>query len=79
MLLATIPRAAAVGLPSIAQLVVVSLLKGFARVFFDVDYQSYIPAVIGKERMLAGNASGRRFGPQGSLWVPASAAGWSPS
>ncbi|MFD3444092.1 MFS transporter [Microbacteriaceae bacterium 4G12] len=70
VLLATIPLAALLGVLSIAQLVVVSLLAGFARVFFDVAYQSYVPSVIGKDRVLAGNsamemirASGQVVGP----------------
>lgn len=57
VLLATIPMAAILGVLSIAQLVAVSLLTGFARVFFDVGYHSYIPTVIGKDRVLAGNSS----------------------
>ena len=57
VLLATIPLAALLGVLTITQLVVVSLLTGFARVFFDVGYQSYIPSVIGKDRVLAGNSS----------------------
>ncbi len=70
VLLASIPVAAVFGVLSIPQLVVVSLLSGFARVFFDVGYQSYVPAVIGKDRVLAGNsametirASGQVVGP----------------
>ena len=70
VLLATIPLAAVSGVLSIAQLVIVSLLTGFARVFFDVGYQSYVPSVIGRDRMLAGNsametmrASGQVVGP----------------
>jgi MFS family permease len=70
VLLATIPLAALLGVLSVAQLVVVSLLTGFARVFFDVAYQSYVPSVIGKDRVLAGNsamemirASGQVVGP----------------
>lgn len=70
LLLATIPLAALLGWLSITQLVVVSLLVGAARVFFDVGYQSYIPAVIGRDRVLAGNsametlrASGQVAGP----------------
>jgi MFS family permease len=42
ILLATIPVAAALGALNITQLVVVSVLTGFARVFFDIGYQSYI-------------------------------------
>lgn len=70
VLIATIPLAAVLDVLSIAQLVVVSLLSGFARVFFDVGYQSYIPSVIGKDKLLAGNsametlrASGQVVGP----------------
>lgn len=70
VLLATIPLAALTGVLTITQLVVVSLLTGFARVFFDVGYQSYVPSVIGKERVLSGNsametvrASGQVVGP----------------
>lgn len=69
-LLATIPLAALFGVLTIAQLVVVSLLAGFARVLFDVGYQSYIPSVIGRDKVLAGNstmetirASGQIVGP----------------
>lgn len=57
ILLASIPLAGLLGLLSLTQLVVVALLAGLARVFFDVGYQSYIPAVIGKDRVLAGNAA----------------------
>jgi MFS family permease len=57
VLLATIPAAALLGVLTIAQLVVVSLVTGLARVFFDVGYRSYIPSVIGKERVLAGNSA----------------------
>ncbi|BDI21535.1 MFS transporter [Herbiconiux sp. L3-i23] len=70
VLLATIPLAALFGALSIAQLIVVSLLLGAARVFFDVGYQSYIPSVIGRDKVLAGNsametlrASGQVAGP----------------
>jgi len=70
LLLATIPLAAVLGVLSLAQLIVVALLAGFARVFFDVGYQSYIPTVIGRDRVLAGNsametirASGQVVGP----------------
>lgn len=57
LLLGTIPLAAALGVLTITQLIVVSLLTGFARVFFDVGYQSYLPSVIGRDRVLAGNSS----------------------
>lgn len=75
-LLATIPIAALFGVLTITQLVVVSLLTGFARVFFDVGYQSYLPSVIGKDRLLTGNsametirASGQVAGPGLGGWL----------
>jgi MFS family permease len=78
VLLATVPLAASFGVLTITQLVVVSLLNGVARVFFDVGYQSYIPSVIGRERVLAGNssmetirASGQVVGPGLGGWLVA--------
>jgi len=66
VLLATIPLAALLGVLSIAQLVVVSLLTGFARVFFDVGYQSYIPTVIGRTAYWRVTPQWRPFEPQES-------------
>src|SRR3954452_21026986 len=57
VLLAGIPLAAVLGRLSIGQLIVVSLLAGLARVFFDVGYQSYLPSVVGKGALLAGNSA----------------------
>jgi MFS family permease len=57
LLYATIPVTAWLGILTIAQLVVVSLLVGLARVFFDVGYQSYVPVVVGRDRVLAGNSA----------------------
>jgi MFS family permease len=57
VVLATIPIAALLGVLSVAQLVVVSFVVGLGRVFFDVGYRSYLPSVIGRDRVLAGNAS----------------------
>lgn len=78
VLLTTIPLAAAFGVLTLTQLVVVSLLTGVARVFFDVGYQSYIPSVIGRDRILAGNssmetirASGQVIGPGLGGWLVA--------
>lgn len=56
-LLASIPAAAFLGALTMLQLVVVALLSGIARVFFDIGYQSYIPTVTGKDGVLAGNSS----------------------
>jgi len=78
VLLATIPLAAVFGVLTITQLVVVSLLLGIARVFFDVGYQSYIPSIVGRDRVLAGNssmetlrASGQVVGPGLGGWLVA--------
>jgi MFS family permease len=77
-LLASIPIAAWLGILTIAQLVVVSLLSGFARVFFDIAYQSYLPAVVGKDGLLTGNsametvrATGQVAGPGLGGWLVA--------
>jgi MFS family permease len=83
-LLATIPALAAVGALAIWQLMVVSLLVGGARVFFDVGYRSYLPALIGRGQVLAGNsalefvrASGQIVGPGlGGILVAAWGAQW---
>ena len=55
--LATIPVAALLGVLSVAQLLAVSLLVGVGRVFFDIGYRSYLPSVVGRDHVLAGNAS----------------------
>ncbi|GAA1129843.1 MFS transporter [Kribbella jejuensis] len=76
VLLGSIPMAALFGVLTLIQLIVVALLTGFARVFFDVGYQSYLPSVVGKERVLAGNAaletiraSGQVAGPGAGGWL----------
>ncbi|PZF84339.1 MFS transporter [Jiangella anatolica] len=75
-LLATVPLAAVLGVLTMTQLIVVALLTGVARVFFDIGYQSYLPVVIGRDRVLAGNsametvrASGQFAGPGLGGWL----------
>lgn len=70
VLLLSIPLAALVDRLTVAQLVVVSFLGGLARVFFDIGYRTYLPTVVGKDHVLAGNsalelirASGQVVGP----------------
>jgi MFS family permease len=79
LLLATIPAAAVLEALSVTHLVVVSLLTGFARVFFEVGYQSYLPSVVGKDRILAGNSSLETIRASGEPVGPGVGAGWSPS
>ncbi|HET6739974.1 MAG TPA: MFS transporter [Kribbella sp.] len=76
VLLASIPVAALFGVLTMTQLIVVSFLSGLARVFFDVGYQTYLPSVIGPDRLLAGNsaletirASGQVAGPGAGGWL----------
>ena len=76
VLLASIPVGALTHTLTITQLVVVSLLTGVARVFFDVGYQSYLPTVIGRDTVLAGNsametarAGGQIVGPGLGGWL----------
>jgi MFS family permease len=55
-LLASIPVAWALGVLTFAHLLVVALLAGVATVFFDVAYQSVLPAVVGRAGLVEGNA-----------------------
>jgi MFS family permease len=55
-LLLSVPIAWSAGVLSLAQVLVVALLTGVATVFFDVAYQSYLPALVGRERLVEGNA-----------------------
>jgi MFS family permease len=77
-LLATIPVAAVLDLLTITQLIMVSLLVGVGRVFFDVGYQSYLPTLSGSDRLLSANsametlrAGGQFVGPGLGGWLVA--------
>ncbi len=54
--LGSIPIAYAFGWLTLAQLFVVTLASGILTVFFDVAYQSYLPALAGREHLVEGNA-----------------------
>ncbi|ACU35389.1 MFS transporter [Actinosynnema pretiosum subsp. pretiosum] len=54
-LLLSVPVAWWAGVLTLAQLVVVSLLVGAATVMFDVAYQSYLPALVGRDQLVEGN------------------------
>jgi len=54
--LVSIPVAYALGWLTIAHLVVVALVIGVGSVFFDIATQAYLPSVIGKPELLAGNS-----------------------
>jgi MFS family permease len=55
-LLATIPLAAALHRSSMAQIYVVVALTGILTVFFDVAYQSLVPALVSRDRLLDSNS-----------------------
>ncbi|MER5637785.1 MFS transporter [Kitasatospora sp. NPDC002227] len=52
----SVPVAAAFGLLSLAQLVLVSLLVGIATVVFDVANSSFLPSIVPKEQLTARNS-----------------------
>jgi MFS family permease len=54
--LASIPVAAAIGHLTLAQLYVVGFVTGTLTVFFDVSYQSYLPSIVDRSRLVDGNA-----------------------
>jgi MFS-type transporter involved in bile tolerance (Atg22 family) len=55
-LLASIPIAWALGVLTLLQLCLVALAAGVFTVFFDVAYQSYLPHLVGRDRLVEGNA-----------------------
>ncbi|MBI4493673.1 MAG: MFS transporter [Chloroflexi bacterium] len=56
LLLATIPLAALGGVLGMPQLYVVGFLGGVLTVFFDVAYQSYLPALVARTQLIEGNS-----------------------
>src|SRR5438309_2456759 len=56
LLIASVPVAALLHVLAMNQLYVVALLVGIANVFFDVSYQSYLPALIPRTDLVEGNS-----------------------
>ena len=54
--LATIPIAHWLGALTIWQLYAVAFVHGIGTVFYDVAYQSYLPALVGREQVVEGNS-----------------------
>jgi MFS family permease len=54
--LGSIPVAAAIGHLTLAQLYIVGFVTGTLTVFFDVSYQSYLPSIVERSRLVDGNA-----------------------
>jgi len=57
LLLLTIPLAAALGRVSLVQLLVVTVLVSLCSVFFDVAYQSYLPALVRNDDLVSANSA----------------------
>jgi MFS family permease len=55
VVIGSVPVAAAAGVLTMAQLFVVALVAGVLTVFFDVAYQSYLPALIRADQLADGN------------------------
>ncbi|MGK5628829.1 MFS transporter [Streptomyces sp. URMC 123] len=55
--MASVPLAAVAGALTMAQLYAVALITGVATVFFDVAHQSYLPALLPKDRLVEGNGA----------------------
>jgi MFS family permease len=56
LVLGSVPAAWALGVLSMPQLYLVALATGVLTVFFDVAYQSYLPHLVGRDRLVEGNA-----------------------
>jgi MFS family permease len=55
-IIGAIPLAMALDALHLALVYAVTLLAGVARVFFDVAYQAYLPALVGREHLVEGNS-----------------------
>jgi MFS family permease len=55
LLIGSVPVAAALGVLTLAQLYIVAVAAGVCTVFFDVSYQSYLPALLRQEHLMDGN------------------------
>ena len=56
LLLALVPALAFAGLLRIEALYAIALLAGICTVFFDVAYQSYLPALVSRQALVEGNS-----------------------
>jgi len=53
----SVPLAAAFDVLTMAQLYTVALVTGVATVFFDVAHQSYLPRILPRDQLVAGNGA----------------------
>ena len=75
LLLLSVPVAYLTGHLSLAQLFVVGFLTGVLTVFFDVAYQSYLPALVDREDLVDGNSKLEVTRSAGQLAGPPAAGG----
>ena len=75
LLLATVPLVYFIGNLTMAQLYVVGFLTGVLTVFFDVAYQSYLPALVEREDLVDGNSKLEVTRSAGQLAGPSAAGG----
>jgi MFS family permease len=54
-IIGSVPIAASFGVLTMAQLFAVALIAGVFTVFFDVSYQSYVPVLLDRDRLMDGN------------------------
>lgn len=69
--LASVPAAWLLGHLSLAQLFAVALVTGVASVFFDVCYQSYLPALVEPDQLVDGNGKLEMTGAAAGIGGPA--------
>lgn len=55
VIIGSVPVATLFGVLTMAQLFAVALAAGVFTVFFDVSYQSYVPVLLGRDRLMDGN------------------------
>src|SRR3954462_13127018 len=75
LLLLSVPAAYFWGHITLAQLFVVGFFTGILTVFFDVAYQSYLPALVDREYLIEGNSKLEVTRSAGQLAGPAAAGG----
>ena len=75
VLLLSVPIAYLTGHLSLAQLFVVGFFTGILTVFFDVAYQSYLPALVDREYLIEGNSKLEVTRSAGQLAGPPAAGG----
>ena len=75
LLLCSVPIAYLTGHLTLAQLFVVGFFTGIMTVFFDVAYQSYLPALVPREHLIEGNSKLEVTRSAGQLAGPPAAGG----